>query len=112
MTDTTGGVATPALKPFWWPDVQGVIAVSIIGLFAAVYLQNPGDDTMKGALIAAFAGAWGYYLGSSSGAKSANARADKSADAVSNLALAAASPVSSTVTTTTDITSGKDPATK
>lgn len=31
---------------------------------------------MVGALIAAFAGAWGFYLGSSSGASKANDRAD------------------------------------
>lgn len=35
----------------------------LIGFFVA-YGFNP-SDTMNGALIAAFAGAWGYYLGSS-----------------------------------------------
>lgn len=42
-----------------------VIAYTIILGFAAAYIFHP-SDTMNGALIAAFAGAWGYYLGSSS----------------------------------------------
>lgn len=67
------------VRPFWWPEPQSVIAMAIIGMFGAAYIHNP-DDTMKGALIAAFAGAWGFYLGSSNGARSANARADKTAD--------------------------------
>lgn len=46
-------------------DPRFVIAYTIIVGFAAAYVHNP-DDTMKGALIAAFAGAWGYFLGSSS----------------------------------------------
>jgi len=41
-----------------------IIAFSIIWLFGYAYLDDPTDDTMKGALIAAFAGAWGFYLGS------------------------------------------------
>ncbi|WP_088183565.1 hypothetical protein [Sphingobium sp. Z007] len=47
-------------------DPKFIIAYTIIIGFAAAYIHNP-DDTMKGALIAAFAGAWGYYLGSSNG---------------------------------------------
>lgn len=45
-------------------DPKFVIAYTIILGFAAAYVSNP-SDTMNGALIAAFAGAWGYYLGSS-----------------------------------------------
>lgn len=56
-------------------DAKIVIALIIVGMFARAYIKNP-DDTMKGALIAAFAGAWGYYLGSSNTAKLANDRAD------------------------------------
>lgn len=46
-------------------DPRFVIAYTIIIGFAVAYIWNP-SDTMNGALIAAFAGAWGYYLGSSS----------------------------------------------
>ncbi len=48
-------------------DPRFVISYSIILLFAGAYIYNP-DATMNGALIAAFAGAWGYWIGSSSGA--------------------------------------------
>lgn len=46
-------------------DPKFIIAYTIVVGFAAAYVHNP-SDTMTGALIAAFAGAWGYYLGSSS----------------------------------------------
>lgn len=45
-------------------DPKFVVAYTIILGFAAAYVNRP-DDTMNGALIAAFAGAWGFYLGSS-----------------------------------------------
>lgn len=45
-----------------------VAGTIIVGFFAA-YFSDPSDETMKGALIAAFAGAWGFYLGSSQGAR-------------------------------------------
>ena len=73
MTDTSGGASAPAAAParapapWWLPDTKAVIALSIIGLFAWAYISHP-TDIMGGALIAAFAGAWGYYLGSSKGA--------------------------------------------
>ncbi len=43
-----------------------IVAYTIIMGFAVAYIHRP-SDTMNGALIAAFAGAWGYYLGSSNG---------------------------------------------
>lgn len=43
------------------------ITAALIALFAYAYVQNPSDDIMKGALIAAFAAAYGYWLGSSKG---------------------------------------------
>jgi len=45
-------------------DPKFVIAYTIILGFTAAYINDP-SETMNGALIAAFAGAWGYYLGSS-----------------------------------------------
>lgn len=71
MTDTQT-VAAPAASaskpaPWWAPDPKAVIAFAIIGLFGYAYINHP-TDLMAGALIAAFSGAWGYYLGSSQGA--------------------------------------------
>ena len=55
----------------------------LIGLFAFAYFHNP-DDELTGSLIAAFSGAWGYYLGSSQGAKDAGDRASKATDALAS----------------------------
>lgn len=60
-------------KPFWWPSAQAIISLSIIGVFGVAYFIRKDPD-MDGALIAAFAGSWGYWLGSSSGASKANDR--------------------------------------
>lgn len=49
--------------------MSALVAGSIIVGFFAAYFSDPTDETMKGALIAAFAGAWGFYLGSSQGAR-------------------------------------------
>lgn len=56
-----------------------IIAYSIIIGFAIAYAHNP-DDTMKGALIAAFAGAWGYYLGSSNSSNTVREQVGKALD--------------------------------
>ena len=69
-------------------DIRAVIALALIGLFAFAYFHNP-DDELTGSLIAAFSGAWGYYLGSSQGAKDAGDRAGKVTEA---LAAAASAP--------------------
>lgn len=53
------------------------VAFAIIGLFGWAFARNPTDQVMLGALIAAFAGAWGYYLGNSNSATRANDRADE-----------------------------------
>jgi len=52
------------------PSPQLIIALIIILVFAVAYFMDPTNEVMKGALIAGFAGAWGYFLGSSSGSKS------------------------------------------
>lgn len=65
-------------------DPKVLIALTIIGYFGLAYQADPKDDTLKGALIAAFAGAWGFYLGSSSGAAQANKRADRAIDLAQN----------------------------
>lgn len=61
-------------------DPKLFVAFAIIGLFAWAFAENPTDETFVGALIAAFAGAWGYYLGSSNTASRANDRADRSVE--------------------------------
>jgi hypothetical protein len=72
-------------------DPRFVIAYTIIALFAGAYVFNP-SDTMNGALIAAFAGAWGWYLGSSSGAAKGAENTAKALDIVASGPNGAAKP--------------------
>lgn len=60
-----------ALKFF---DPAFIVAMLVIGLFGYAYIQNANDETMKGALIAGFNIAVGYYIG-------ATRTADKTASA-------------------------------
>lgn len=60
-------------------DPKFVIAYTIILGFAAAYINRP-DDTMNGALIAAFAGAWGFYLGSSNSSNQVREQVGKALD--------------------------------
>jgi hypothetical protein len=69
-------------------DPRFVIAYTIIILFTGAYAYRP-DATMNGALIAAFAGAWGFYLGSSS---SSAKQADTTSKALDIAAAAQAGP--------------------
>lgn len=46
-------------------DPRLLVSLFIMGLFAWAYAENVADETMKGAIIAAFAGAWGFWIGSS-----------------------------------------------
>lgn len=50
-----------------WRDPKLYLSFTLIAMFAAAYAFDPGDEAMKGAMIAAFAAAYGYWLGSSSG---------------------------------------------
>lgn len=63
-------------------DPRLFVAFTIIGLFGWAFARNTDNETMVGALIAAFAGAWGYYLGSSNSANQANDRADRGLEVV------------------------------
>lgn len=65
-------------------DPKFVIAYTIILGFAAAYIYRP-DDTMNGALIAAFAGAWGYYLGSSNSSSAVRDQVGRSLDIAKGL---------------------------
>lgn len=60
-------------------DPKFVIAYTIILGFAAAYIFNP-SETMNGALIAAFAGAWGFYLGSSNSSNQVREQVGKALD--------------------------------
>jgi hypothetical protein len=60
-------------------DPKFLIAYTIILGFGAAYIHKP-DDTMNGALIAAFAGAWGYYLGSSNSSNAVREQVGKALD--------------------------------
>ena len=68
------------------PPPALVVAFVIIALFAYAFIHNPTDDTLKGALIAAFAGAWGYYLGSSKGAVENREQLNKQSDLLAETA--------------------------
>jgi hypothetical protein len=53
-----------------WRDPRFFLALLLIGLFAAAYFkETEPDEMMKGAMIGAFAAAYGYWLGSSSGSR-------------------------------------------
>jgi hypothetical protein len=69
-------------------DPRFVVAAAILAGFAAAYIHNP-SETMNGAMIAAFAGAWGYYLGSSN---SSNKIRDQVGDALDIARSAQSSP--------------------
>jgi hypothetical protein len=60
-------------------DPKFVIAYTIILGFALAYIHEP-SETMNGALIAAFAGAWGFYLGSSNSSSVIREQAGKALD--------------------------------
>lgn len=60
-------------------DPKFIIAYTIIGGFFTAYIFNP-SETMNGALIAAFAGAWGYYLGSSNSSNVVREQVGKALD--------------------------------
>jgi hypothetical protein len=48
---------------------QFLLALVLIGLFAAAYFTNPADEMMKGALLGYAAAAVQFFLGSSTGSK-------------------------------------------
>lgn len=50
-----------------WRTPHFTICLIAIGIFAWAYAENPGDQTLIGAIIGAFNMAVGYWLGSSSG---------------------------------------------
>lgn len=65
-------------------DPRFIITAAIILLFGIAYVHNQGDEAIKGALITAFAAAYGYWLGSSKGAQSQTENVSKALDLASN----------------------------
>jgi hypothetical protein len=65
-------------RPWWIPavDMRAIVVLLIFVFFGVAYANNPSDETLKGALIAAFSGAWGFYLGSSRSAGEIRQQAD------------------------------------
>ena len=47
-----------------WAEPRFLITLMLIGLFGFAYLQDPSDQAMKGAIIAAFSAAYGFWIGS------------------------------------------------
>jgi hypothetical protein len=83
-----------------WPSEQFLIAGSILAMFAISYANQTNDETLKGALIAGFAGAWGYFLGSSDAGKRAGDRSDAALD----IAKSAVDSIPSAPPSTPDVT--------
>ena len=47
-----------------WKDPRFIITLLLIGLFGYAYVQDGTDQAMKGAIIAAFSTAYGFWLAS------------------------------------------------
>jgi hypothetical protein len=69
-----------------------IVAASLMILFAYTLVRNPHDQTIIGALLTGFAGAWGFYLG---GSKVGSDTAAKNADTVAAQAAQATDTASS-----------------
>lgn len=65
-----------------WNDPKLAVSGAIIGLFAYAYLHAPDDETMRGALILAFATAYGFWLGKNTGDDEKSANTGKAFDAI------------------------------
>jgi hypothetical protein len=71
-----------------------VVALMAVGVFMWAFGHNPGDATMKGAIIGGFNLALGFYLGSTNSASIATDNTGKAFEAIT--AAANASPASDT----------------
>jgi ABC-type uncharacterized transport system permease subunit len=65
-------------------DPRFIVTAALIALFSVAYIHNQGDEAMKGALITAFAAAYGFWLGSSKGAQSQTDNVGKALDLASS----------------------------
>lgn len=53
-----------------WFEPRFIITLLLIGLFGFAYWHDPADQAMKGAIIAAFSAAYGFWIGSKQNEKS------------------------------------------
>jgi hypothetical protein len=60
--------------------MRATVVLLIFALFAWAFYNAPTDETIKGALIAAFSGAWGYYLGSNVSSREVRDQARRATD--------------------------------
>jgi len=65
-----------------WSDPKLWISLILIGLFAFAFIHRPDDETMRGALILAFATAYGYWLGTNKGDTQKTDNTTKALDAI------------------------------
>lgn len=72
-----------------WLEPRFVITLLLILLFGYAYAQEPADQAMKGAIIAAFSAAYGFWLGTRSNDK-ATENTGKAFDAITAAAQAGA----------------------
>lgn len=64
-----------------WSDPRFLITLLLICLFGYAYADDPSDQAMKGAIIAAFSAAYGFWLGSK-GSEKATENTGKAFDAI------------------------------
>lgn len=72
-----------------WNDPRVAITFLLILLFAYAYIQDTSDEAMKGALIAAFAAAYGYWIGAAKANEQATENTGKAFEAITAAANAA-----------------------
>ena len=70
-----------------YTEPRFVITLLLIGLFGFAYVDDPSDQAMKGAIIAAFSAAYGFWIGSM-GNEEATANTGKAFDAIKEAARA------------------------
>lgn len=69
-----------------WNNPKLVVSLLLIGLFGYAFLHNPNDETMKGAVILAFATAYGFWLGKNDSDDTRSANTGKAFDALKSQA--------------------------
>ena len=65
-----------------WNNPKLLVSLLLIALFGFAFINNPDDETMKGAVILAFATAYGFWLGKNDGDDTRSQNTGKLADAV------------------------------
>jgi ABC-type uncharacterized transport system permease subunit len=81
------------------PSFREIVAGALILFFAWAFYENPHDQAIIGALLTAFATAYGFYLG---GSKVGSDTAAKNADTVAAQAQAATGPQTVTIDNAAD----------